>query len=136
MPESLDLSDLTVLIVDDEATVTRLAKTMLNDLSIAQVFVATDGREALDFLGLFEEDIDVIVCDWNMPRMSGFELLQQVRTVDPNMPFVMLTGRNDMDSIVAARDQKVSSYLLKPFSQEQLAQHLINAKKMSTLQSI
>ena len=71
-----------------------------------------------------------------MPRMSGFELLQQVRTVDPNMPFVMLTGRNDMDSIVAARDQKVSSYLLKPFSQEQLAQHLINAKKMSTLQSI
>jgi len=136
MPGSLDLSDLTVLIVDDEATVTRLAKTMLNDLSIAQVFVANDGREALDFLGLFEEDIDVIVCDWNMPRMSGFELLQQVRTVDPNMPFVMLTGRNDMDSIVAARDQKVSSYLLKPFSQEQLAQHLINAKKMSTLQSI
>jgi two-component system chemotaxis response regulator CheY len=136
MPGSLDLSDLTVLIVDDEATVTRLAKTMLNDLAIAQVFVANDGREALDFLGLFEEDIDVIVCDWNMPRMSGFELLQQVRTVDPNMPFVMLTGRNDMDSIVAARDQKVSSYLLKPFSQEQLAQHLINAKKMSALQKI
>ena len=136
MAGSLDLSDLTVLIVDDEATVTRLAKTMLNDLAIAQVFVANDGREALDFLGLFEEDIDVIVCDWNMPRMSGFELLQQVRTVDPNMPFVMLTGRNDMDSIVAARDQKVSSYLLKPFSQEQLAQHLINAKKMSALQKI
>jgi two-component system chemotaxis response regulator CheY len=136
MSGSLDLSDLTVLIVDDEATVTRLAKTMLNDLAIAQVFVANDGREALDFLGLFEEDIDVIVCDWNMPRMSGFELLQQVRTVDPNMPFVMLTGRNDMDSIVAARDQKVSSYLLKPFSQEQLAQHLINAKKMSTLLKI
>jgi DNA-binding NtrC family response regulator len=68
--------------------------------------------------------------------MSGFELLQQVRTVDPHMPFVMLTGRNDMDSIVAARDQKVSSYLLKPFSQEQLAQHLINAKKMSALQGI
>ena len=52
------------------------------------------------------------------------------------MPFVMLTGRNDMDSIVAARDQKVSSYLLKPFSQEQLAQHLVNAKKMSALQGI
>jgi two-component system chemotaxis response regulator CheY len=136
MSGSIDITDLTVLIVDDEATVTRLAKTMLTDLNVAQVFVANDGREALDFLGLFEEDIDVIVCDWNMPRMSGFELLQQVRTVDPNMPFVMLTGRNDMDSIVAARDQKVSSYLLKPFSQEQLAQHLINAKKMSALQAI
>ena len=70
MSGSIDLTDLTVLIVDDEATVTRLAKTMLTDLSIAQVFVANDGREALDFLGLFEEDIDVIVCDWNMPRMS------------------------------------------------------------------
>ena len=136
MSESIDITDLTVLIVDDEATVTRLAKTMLTDLDVAQVFVANDGREALDFLGLFEEDIDVIVCDWNMPRMSGFELLQQVRTVDPHMPFVMLTGRNDMDSIVAARDQKVSSYLLKPFSQEQLAQHLVNAKKMSALQQI
>jgi two-component system chemotaxis response regulator CheY len=131
-----DLSDLTVLIVDDEATVTRLAKTMLTDLDVAQVFVANDGREALDFLGLFEDDIDVIVCDWNMPRMSGLELLQQIRTVDPNMPFVMLTGRNDMDSIVAARDLKVSSYLLKPFSQEQLAQHLVNAKKASILQTI
>jgi len=122
MSNALDLTDMTVLIVDDEPTVTRLAKTMLTDLDVAQVFVANDGREALDFLGLFEDDIDVIVCDWNMPRMSGFELLQQIRTVDPSMPFVMLTGRNDMDSIVAARDQKVSSYLLKPFSQEQLAQ--------------
>jgi two-component system chemotaxis response regulator CheY len=127
-----DISDLSVLIIDDEASVTRLAKMMLADLKVTQVYVAKDGREALDFLGHFEEDIDVIICDWNMPRLSGLQLLQQIRTVNPEVPFVMLTGRNDMDSVIAARDGGVTSYLLKPFSQEQLAHHLANAKKAMT----
>jgi len=120
-----DISDLTVLIIDDEPSVTRLLKMMLNDLNVAQVFVAKDGRDALDFLGSFDDaGVDFIICDWNMPRMTGIDLLQQFRTVDPDVPFVMLTGRNDMDSVTAARDLGVTGYLLKPFSQEQLEQYL------------
>ena len=112
--------DLSVLVVDDEGSVTRLVRMMLTDLGVAQVFTAKDGREALDFLGDFDDMIDVIICDWNMPRVSGLNLLQQIRTVDPDVPFLMLTGRADADSVKAARDVGVTGYMLKPFSAEQL----------------
>lgn len=114
------IEDLSVLVVDDEGSVTRLIRMMLTDLGVAQVFTAKDGREALDFLGDFDDMIDVIICDWNMPRVSGLNLLQQIRTVDPDVPFLMLTGRADADSVKAARDVGVSGYMLKPFSAEQL----------------
>ncbi len=128
-----DISDLTVLIIDDEPSVTRLLKMMLNDLKVAQVFVAKDGRDALDFLGSFDDaGVDFIICDWNMPRMTGIELLEQFRTVDPDVPFVMLTGRNDMDSVTAARDMGVTGYLLKPFSQEQLEVYLTSVLTKET----
>ena len=114
------LEDLSVLVVDDEGSVTRLIRMMLTDLGVAQVFTAKDGREALDFLGDFDDMIDVIICDWNMPRVSGLNLLQQIRTADPDVPFLMLTGRADADSVKAARDVGVTGYVLKPFSAEQL----------------
>ena len=119
-----EFSDLNVLVVDDEASVTRLLRMMLADLNVTQVFTAKDGREALDFLGDLDELIDVVICDWNMPRMTGIEVLQQIRTVDPEAPFIMLTGRADQDSVVAARDFGVSGYLLKPFSLQQLQEKL------------
>jgi len=118
------IADLNILVVDDEVSVTRLLKMMLTDLGVTQVFTAKDGREAIDFLGDFDDLVDVIVCDWNMPRMSGLEVLQQIRTVDPDSVFIMLTGRADVDSVKAARDLGVSAYLLKPFSAEQLEQKL------------
>ena len=119
------LEDLSVLVVDDEGSVTRLVRMMLTDLGVAQVFTAKDGREALDFLGDFDDMIDVIICDWNMPRVSGLNLLQQIRTVDPDVPFLMLTGRADTDSVKAARDVGVTGYVLKPFSAEQLQAKLL-----------
>jgi two-component system chemotaxis response regulator CheY len=119
-----EFTDLGVLVVDDDASIVRLLKMMLMDLGIDQIFTAADGRSALDFLGAMESEIDIIICDWNMPRMTGLELLQQVRTVNPDIRFIMLTGRADMESVTAARDHGVDSYLLKPFTPEQLRQRL------------
>ena len=120
-----DFSDLTVVIIDVEPSVSRLLKIMLNDLNVAQVFVAKDGRDALDFLDSFDDaGVDFVICDWNLPRMTRFELLEQFRTVDPDVPFVMLTGRNDMESETAARDMGVTGYLLKSYLQEQLEAYL------------
>ena len=123
------LEDLSVLVVDDEGSVTRLIRMMLTDLGVAQVFTAKDGREALDFLGDFDDMIDVIICDWNMPRVSGLNLLQQIRTADPDVPFLMLTGRADADSVKAARDVGVTGYVLKPFSAEQLQAKLMTVAR-------
>jgi two-component system chemotaxis response regulator CheY len=120
-----DLAELSILVVDDEQSVQRLVRLMLNDMDISQVQVAKDGRAALDLLNQPGQKIDVIVCDWNMPRMSGLELLKQLRSVSPQMRFIMLTGRNDVDSVRTARDHGVDSYLLKPFSAEQLRDKLL-----------
>ena len=121
-----EISDLTVLIIDDEPSVTRLLKMMLNDLKVAQVFVAKDGRDALDFLGSFDDaGVDFIICDWNMPRMSGLDLLKQVRMAYPDLPFLMVTARGTIDSVVAAKKSGVSGYVVKPFSPAELEQKVV-----------
>lgn len=119
------LSSLSILVVDDEASVTRLVRMMLNDLGVTQVYTAKNGKEALELLGDFDEDIDLVICDWNMPGCNGLDLLKQVRTVDPKLPFLMLTARADMSSVKEARDFGVSDYLKKPFSAEGLKNKML-----------
>lgn len=114
------LSSLSILVVDDEVSVTRLLRMMLSDLGVTQVFTAKNGKEALEMLGEFDEDIDLVICDWNMPGCNGLDLLKQIRTVDPKLPFLMLTARADIASVKEARDFGVSDYLKKPFSAEGL----------------
>ncbi len=128
---STDLASLNILIVDDEPSVTRLVRMMLMDINVTQVFTAKDGKEALNFLGDFDDLVDVIICDWNMPNMTGIEVLQQLRTVDPTAPFLMLTGRADLDSVKSAKDYGVTGYLLKPFSADELQNKLRGVVKRS-----
>lgn len=124
MTVNVDLSDLTVLVVDDEIAVSRLVKMMLRDLDVTQVFTAKDGKEALELLGEMQESVNIVICDWNMPHVNGLEVLKQIRTVDPDLPFLMLTARADISSVKEARDHGVSDYLRKPFSAEQLKKKL------------
>ncbi len=128
---STDLASLNILIVDDEPSVTRLVRMMLMDINVTQVFTAKDGKEALNFLGDFDDLVDVIICDWNMPNMTGIEVLQQLRTVDATAPFLMLTGRADLDSVKSAKDYGVTGYLLKPFSADELQNKLRGVVKRS-----
>lgn len=120
----IDLTDLRVLLVDDNPQALRLLKMVLSGLGIHQLFTAADGKTAQDFLGETEEDIDLIVCDWEMPRMTGLELLQQVRTVRPDMPFMMVTGNVDVKSVRAAKEFGVNAYLSKPFTPGQMEEKI------------
>ena len=119
-----EIDELKVLVVEDNLQARTMIRMMCKELGISQVFTANDGKEALDFLGSCDDLVDIIICDWKMPRMTGIELLQQVRTVDPDVPFLMLTGLANVDSVVAARESGVSAYLRKPFSAEQLEQKI------------
>ena len=119
-----DISELRILLVDDNQQAVSLIRSMLMDLNINQVFTAKDGRQALDFLGDCDDMIDVILCDCQMPRMSGLEVLRQLRTVDPDCPFIMITGSADMDSVARARESGVTAYISKPFSAIQLEKKL------------
>jgi two-component system chemotaxis response regulator CheY len=124
-----NLSWLRILLVDDEPQVMLTVREMLRDMGVTQVHCTKDGREALDFLGRHDEKIHVVMTDWNMPRMSGIELLAEVRASDPQMAFLLLTGRADRESVVAAGQQGVNAYLKKPFSAEQLRAKLVILSK-------
>lgn len=124
------LCDLKVLAVDDNDQARNLLRMTLRELGIDQIFTAKDGREALDFLGDCEEMINVIICDWNMPRVTGLEILRQVRTVDADIPFMMVTGAADPNSVSIAKENGVTSYLAKPYTQGDLEKKLKQILRM------
>jgi two-component system chemotaxis response regulator CheY len=114
------LEDLKVLIVDDQAEARSLLKEMLFDMGVTQIFESKDGRQALEFVDAAFDFVDVIVCDWNMPGLSGVQLLRQIRSADSSIPFLMVTGRDDMESVLEAKNSGVTAYIRKPYSSVQL----------------
>lgn len=121
----IDLHKLHVLVVEDNTLTLKLIQAVLKDMSVGQVYTARDGREAQTFLDAGDDLINLIICDWNMPRMSGLDLLKQVRTVHPDLPFLMVTARGTIDSVVAAKKSGVSGYVVKPFSPAELEQKVV-----------
>ncbi len=121
----LDLQKLHILVVEDNPRTLKLIQAVLKDMGVGQVFTAKDGREAQKFLEAGGELINLIICDWNMPRMSGLDLLKQVRMTMPEMPFLMVTARGTIDSVMAAKKSGVSGYVVKPFSPAELEQKVV-----------
>lgn len=109
-----------VLIIDDLPEARAMLKNMLMDIGVTQVFEASDGKEGMKFIDAAFDFVDLVLCDWNMPAMDGISLLRQVRSADPAIPFMLITGRGDIDSVAQAKGAGVSGYILKPFSMTQL----------------
>jgi CheY-like chemotaxis protein len=124
--QNQDLTDMKILLVEDSFEALNLARNMLKDLGVTQVFTAKDGMEALDMLNAFdgEDFVDAIICDWNMPQLTGLDLLKQIRTCDPDLPFLMMTGIADLESVTEAKAFGVTGYIKKPFSSDQLKKKL------------
>lgn len=122
---SSKLSRLCILAVEDNVQAKNLLKALLRSFGVTQIFTAADGREAQAFLDASSESIDLILCDWVMPRMTGLELLQQVRMTHPSLPFMMITGNADIESVSAAKQFGVNAYICKPYSPLQLKRKLI-----------
>jgi two-component system, chemotaxis family, chemotaxis protein CheY len=120
-----DLSWLRVLVVDDEPQVMRTVREMLRDMGVRQSYWANDGKQALEFVERHGGALHLIIADWNMPKMTGIELLTRVRETNPDIGFLLLTGRADAESVLQAREQGVSGYMCKPFSAEQLRAKLV-----------
>jgi len=112
--------DLRILVIEDQGPARAMLRAMLKELGINQVFEANDGRDGLRFIDSASDMIDIVLCDWNMPQMTGLDLLKQVRSVGLDVPFLMVTGRADKESVMGAKAAGVSAYIAKPFSQVQL----------------
>ena len=114
------LADIKILVVEDEEDMRASIKEMLNELGVTQIFEAPSGEEALEFLYSSESFIDLVMCDWNMPGMEGIDVLKKLRSVKSDMPFLIVTGRSDMESVVEAKEAGVTAYIRKPFTPKQL----------------
>ena len=109
-----------VLIVDDFATMRKIVKNILRQIGFESLFEADDGKAALAVLK--NEDIHFVVSDWNMPNMSGLDLLKAIRD-DPDLkesPFLMVTAEGQKENIVEAAKAGVSNYVVKPFTMDVL----------------
>lgn len=115
------MSKISVLVVDDAAFIRDLVKKCLrNYFPGIRTEDAINGKKAQAMLA--KETFDLVLCDWEMPEMSGLELLTWCREQDnlKTMPFVMVTSRGDKENVVQAIQAGVSGYVSKPFTNEQL----------------
>lgn len=117
---SKKIAGLAVLIVDDQAEIRTLVREILAESGVTRTFEVADGKAGLDFISTDFDMINFVICDWNMPGMTGIDFLRQLRTTHPDMPFLMVTGRGDKNSVMDAKIAGVSAYIRKPFSPRQL----------------
>lgn len=110
-----------ILVVDDMPTIRELVKNQLKSMGYKNLIEANDGEEALKSLlsgARYATPIDLVISDWNMPKMTGLELLKQVRATAEfqALPFVLLTSESERDQVTEAVLAGVSQYIVKPFS--------------------
>ena len=118
--------DIRVLVVDDFSTMRRIVRGILKRLGYKRIDEAENGKQALKMLREAEIPFGLVVCDWNMPEMSGIELLRAVRSDSrlEGLPFLMVTAEAKKENIMEAINAKVTNYIVKPFTEEILAKKL------------
>ncbi|WP_113023969.1 MULTISPECIES: chemotaxis response regulator CheY [Aquitalea] len=104
------------LVVDDFSTMRRIVRNLLKELGFTNIDEAEDGQVALHKLK--NQSFDFIVSDWNMPNMTGIELLKAVRADQQikHLPFMMITAEAKRENIVEAAMAGASGYIVKPFT--------------------
>ena len=116
---AVDLS-MPILVVDDYNTMIRIIRNLLRQLGFENVDDASDGSAALSCMRA--KKYGLIISDWNMEPMTGYDLLKEVRA-DPGLkttPFIMVTAESKTENVIAAKKAGVSNYIVKPFNAETL----------------
>lgn len=107
---------LKILVVDDSIGIRLAAKKIFKNLGYTDITIVDDGTTALEKLK--EEPYELVVADWNMPKMSGMELLKEMKK-DPslkNIPFLLVTGDENQDNLMSAIQEGISNFMPKPYN--------------------
>lgn len=109
-----------ILIVDDYATMIRIIRNLLKQLGFDNVDDAADGTQALEMIQ--NRKYGLVISDWNMEPMTGYELLKHVRSAGETarLPFIMVTAESKTENVIAAKKAGVSNYIVKPFNAQTL----------------
>jgi two-component system, chemotaxis family, chemotaxis protein CheY len=110
-----------ILVVDDFSTMRRIITNVLKQLGYENILEAEDGTKALTILE--SQHVDFVITDWNMPQMSGLDLLKAIRASKDrkNIPVLMVTAEAMQENIIAAAQAGVNNYIVKPFDAKTLA---------------
>jgi two-component system chemotaxis response regulator CheY len=109
-----------VLVVDDYNTMIRIIRNLLKQIGFSDIDDAADGSAAL--ARMREKKYGLVISDWNMEPMTGYELLKEVRA-DPGLnktPFIMVTAESKTENVIAAKKAGVNNYIVKPFNAQTL----------------
>jgi two-component system chemotaxis response regulator CheY len=112
------------LVVDDSLTIRRIVVKALGIVGINETMEAGDGLEAL--AAAKESEFDLILLDWNMPKMSGIDALRTLRQQGDKTPVIMVTTEAEKNRVIEAIKTGANEYLIKPFSPDQLAEKVKN----------
>lgn len=117
-------SNMKFLVVDDFSTMRRIVRNLLKELGFSNVHEAEDGVDALKQLRA--ETFEFVVSDWNMPNMTGIELLREIRKDDAlkHLPVLMVTAEAKKENIIEAAQAGASGYVVKPFTAATLDEKL------------
>jgi len=114
-----------ILLVDDSKSLRSIERTMLEQLGHTNFEEACDGLDALSKAGAYQPEL--ILLDWNMPRMNGIDFLKSFRQSNKTTPVIMVTTESEKERVVEAIKAGVTNYLVKPFTREQLSQRITQA---------
>jgi CheY-like chemotaxis protein len=124
----IDYNRLRFLVIDDNAHMRRILRTLLHGFGTREVYEAEDGAAGLEAFTHYMPDI--VITDWAMPIFDGLELTQMIRqpgaNANPYVPIIMLTGHSEKKRVVAARDAGVTEFLAKPISAKALYHRVLN----------
>ena len=124
----IDFNRLRFLVIDDNAHMRRIVRTLLHGFGAREVYEAEDGAAELDAFTHYVPDI--VLTDWAMPIFDGLELAQMIRqpgaNANPFAPIIMVTGHTEKARVTAARDAGITEFLAKPISAKALYQRVVN----------
>ena len=114
------MTSMKILIVDDSITIRRIISTALKTVGYSETVEAANGKEAL--AKLENGNVDFIITDWNMPEMNGLDFIKEVRSkpMYSSLPILMVTTRGTEHDVIEALQAKVNSYIVKPFTPQEL----------------
>ena len=124
----VEFNRLHFLVIDDNAHMRRMLRTLLHGFGAREVYEAEDGASGLE--AFTNHAPDIVLTDWAMPIFDGLELTQMIRqpgaNSNPYVPIIMLTGHSDKKRVAAARDAGITEFLAKPISAKGLYQRIVN----------
>ena len=118
------MTSMKILIVDDSITIRRIITNALKTVGFPDTAEAANGKDALE--KLTTTNVDFIITDWNMPEMNGLDFIKQVRAnpVYTSLPILMITTRGTEHDVIEALQAKVNSYIVKPFTPQELKEKI------------